>query len=71
MHAAARTGDVAALTQTIAAGGDVNERDALRRTPLHLAAWAGQTHAVRLLLASGALVALEATDGVTGARVSR
>ncbi len=67
LHAAARTGDVAALTLGAASGLDLNAQDKLRRTPLHLAAWSGQTEALRLLISSGASVAVEATDGVTGA----
>ena len=42
LHGAARNGDIAALGKDIAAGADVNSRDRLRRTPLHLASWAGQ-----------------------------
>jgi ankyrin repeat protein len=67
LHDTARAGDVTALTHAIAAGGDVNAKDKLKRTPLHMAAWAGQAAAVALLLASGANAAVEATDGMTGA----
>jgi hypothetical protein len=67
LHAAARNGDVAALTHAVASGADVNSKDKLKRTPLHMAAWAGQAASVQLLLSSGAVVASEATDGVTGA----
>lgn len=42
LHGAARTGDLATLGTGIAAGADVNARDRLKRTPLHIAAWAGQ-----------------------------
>ena len=45
LHGAARTGDVQALGRDISAGADVNGLDKLRRTPLHLAAWAGQVRA--------------------------
>ena len=43
LHAAARTGDAAAITELLAAKPDINARDEHARTPLHLAAWAGQT----------------------------
>jgi ankyrin repeat protein len=71
LHAAARSGDVAALTHALATGEDVNSKDNLKRTPLHMAAWAGHTATVQLLLASGAIAATEATDGVTGAPAKR
>lgn len=43
LHVAARNGDVPALVAAVAAGSDLNARDKLSRTPLHMAAWAGQT----------------------------
>ena len=42
LHKAAREGNLAELTRLLTAGQDVNVRDKLSRTPLHLAAWAGQ-----------------------------
>ena len=71
LHAAARAGDVAALTHALASGEDVNSKDNLKRTPLHMAAWSGHAPAVELLLSSGAVAATEATDGVTGAPSKR
>ena len=41
-HAAARDGNLEALQEIIAAGGNLNQRDKHSRTPLHLAAWAGK-----------------------------
>ena len=71
LHAAARTGDVAALTHALASGDDINSKDNLKRTPLHMAAWAGHAAAVQLLLDGGAVVGSEATDGVTGTPAKR
>ena len=45
LHKAAREGNLAELTCLLTAGQDVNVRDKLSRTPLHLAAWAGQVMA--------------------------
>lgn len=41
LHSAARNGDLDAVVSRIADGDDVNLKDKLKRTPLHLAAWAG------------------------------
>jgi hypothetical protein len=43
LHTAARDGDTARVLQLVAIGADLNTRDKLARTPLHLAAWSGQT----------------------------
>jgi ankyrin repeat protein len=42
LHTAARNGDVARMLELIGLGTDLNSRDKHSRTPLHLAAWAGQ-----------------------------
>ena len=67
MHEAARLGDTLAITRLLAAGGDVNAKDRLKRTPIHLAAWAGQADTVDYLVGCGALVRVEAADGMTRA----
>ena len=44
IHVAAREGDLEALIQAIGSGDDVDvdSRDKLKRTALHMASWAGQ-----------------------------
>jgi ankyrin repeat protein len=54
LHAAAARGDVATLTQLLAAKADINQRDAYGRTPLHVATFAKQRAAVRALIQAGA-----------------
>jgi ankyrin repeat protein len=41
-HDAAKQGDLAAIGAHLSEQSDVNATDKLHRTPLHLAAWAGQ-----------------------------
>lgn len=54
LHAAAAQGDVAAIERRIAAGDDREARDARQRTPLHVAGYAKQHEAARVLLRLGA-----------------
>ena len=44
LHEAARKGDVVQIHKLLAEGKDVDGRDKFSRTPLHLAAYAGQVN---------------------------
>lgn len=73
LHRAAWQGDLAKMASLIAAGADLEARDAHGRTPLHVAAHARQREAIALLAKAGArLDALEADryDAVTIAAVA-
>ena len=54
IHLAARTGNIEAVKQHLAAGTDVNVKDTNRWTPLHYAAWKGHKKIVVTLIAKGA-----------------
>ena len=55
IHKAAYVGNIEAVKQHIAAGGDVDAKDDLfGRAPLHWAAQQGQNEIVQLLIAKGA-----------------
>lgn len=63
LHHAARVGDLRAIRQLVAAGADLDARDAAGRTPAHVAAFASNDDALRALAKAGAdMNALE--DGV-------
>jgi len=60
LHAAAHTGDIAALRKAIDTGADLEARDAHGRTALHVATFARRFEVIRALSAAGAnLGALE------------
>lgn len=54
LFAAAASGDVSALESGLTSGADPHGRDAHGRTPLHVAAYAGQHEIMGLLVAAGA-----------------
>ena len=58
---AARTGNIEAVKQHLAAGADVNAKDEWDRTPLHYATLEGHKEVAELLIANGADV--NAWDG--------
>ncbi|CAH2078557.1 unnamed protein product [Thlaspi arvense] len=63
LHSAARSGDLAAVQSIISSNTlAVNSRDKHSRTPLHLAAWAGQNEVVSYLCKNKADVGAAAVD---------
>lgn len=73
LHAAANTGDTVQLQKLIAARVNLNLRDPLGRTPLHVATFAKQTEAIRILIKAGADINLlenDRYDAVTIAAVA-
>jgi Ankyrin repeats (3 copies)/Ankyrin repeat len=66
MHKAARENSIDEMQQMIVSGKyDVNEKDGLKRTPLHLACWAGHLDMVKLLLRARAKIDALASDNFT------
>ncbi|KAL6176121.1 hypothetical protein ACLB2K_052757 [Fragaria x ananassa] len=63
LHAAARSGDLSQVQVIVSSNPlKVNGRDKHSRTPLHLAAWAGQTEVVNFLCKNKADVGAAAMD---------
>ncbi|CAM9225739.1 unnamed protein product, partial [Chrysoparadoxa australica] len=60
-----RTGDMAAVERFIAGGGDVNKKDQLSDTPLHIASRWGNMDALRYLIANKASVTSVNKNGQT------
>ncbi len=65
IHSAAAFGHTALVEYLLAAGADVNARNAAQQTPLHLAAARGQEAVVELLARSGAEVNARDDQGLT------
>jgi ankyrin repeat protein len=73
LHLAAHHGDVAALRRLLAAGADVNVREAYGRTAVHVATFARQREALQVLAQAGAnlgLLEADRYDAVTIAAVA-
>lgn len=65
LHNAAREGNVVELTKLLAQHASTQSRDKHSRSPLHLAAWAGQLECCKLLVAEGADKGAAAMDDTT------
>ena len=65
IHEAARTGNIEAVKQHIAAGADVNAKDVDGINPLHYATWTDHKETVELLITNGADVNAKDAAGNT------
>ena len=65
IHEAAKTGNIEAVKQHLAAGTDVNAKNDDGTTPLRLAAFYGHMEIVELLIEKGADVNAKEEDGFT------
>jgi ankyrin repeat protein len=63
IHDAARTGNIEAVKQHVAAGADVNAKNKYENTPLHRAAYDGHKEIVELLITAGADVNANSDNG--------
>jgi ankyrin repeat protein len=73
LHAAAQRGELAAIQRSIADKADLNVRDPYGRTPVHVATYARQREAIKLLAKAGADLGLlehDRYDAVTIAAVA-
>lgn len=65
LHEAVRNSDISTMEMLIATGANVNEVDKLKRTPLHLAAWCGDSAALLMLLRARSNTHAKAIDQFT------
>ena len=65
LHRAAHHGEDLIARLLIAAGADINMRDAVGNTPLHAASQAGHNRVVKVLLANGAQLKATSQSGMT------
>ena len=65
IHEAARTGNIEAVKQHLAAGADMNAKADGRMSPLHKAAWGGHKEIAELLIAEGVDVNAKDESGKT------
>lgn len=65
LHAAAASGDVAAIRKLAGAGEGLDQRDGNGRAPLHVAAFRGQVEAIRALIGAGADPGCSTTSAMT------
>ena len=65
LHDAIRSSSVELAKTLIAQGANVNQKDKMNRTPLHIAAWKGDIDLIQLLIRSKASLSDCAMDGFT------
>lgn len=66
LHELVKSLDTAeAIQERIATGANVDEIDKLKRTPVHIAAWAGNLEALQILVRANARLDMKAMDGFT------
>jgi hypothetical protein len=70
LHVAAFQGNVAVVEAHIAAGSDLNEKDAYGSSPLIIAATFGKTGVARALIAGGADLSVANAEGATPLHVA-
>lgn len=65
IHEIVRNENLEKLTELIINGSNINEVDEMSRTPLHIAAWKGNSEIIQFLLRMKALTTIKAKDNFT------